>query len=522
MNFQKLSIGLIGCLMLTACAVGEDYQKPKPVVNANWIAPKDTAAITSQANALLKGPWWEQFQDKTLSHLMSQALANNNDLKTAEARIRESRANEHTAWAARLPEVNGVANATRQKYGASSFGVYDSSTQLGLSGDWDLDVAGENRRRDEAAAAEIDATIADRDNVQLVLLSEVAKNYMLLRTAQRQFELTQQNLKFQQDTLDVTNGQRAAGAISDLEVARATAQAKGTAARLPQIETAIAAAINRLNILCGQNPGAMNSLLAAPQALPQVPQSVVVATPISVIGRRPDVRAAEHRLAESAAISNAAFAEFFPKISLSGFLSTESSSEYGAGNPWSAAINGILPLLNFGKIRAGVNAADARQNQAFYNYQQTILLALEETENALTSYLNEQKRRDTLAIVAAEEDKAAIIAREQYKAGVTTQLDLLTAEENKLDSENDLALSNSAVAQNLIALYRALSENTGEDVLVSNPSMAQKNEPSKPLAHKTILPPTLATETKIVPPFIETPVTYENGVMIITGAPEPK
>jgi outer membrane protein TolC len=253
--------------------------------------------------------------------------------------------------------------------------------------------------------------------------------------------------------------------------------------------------MNRLNILCGQDPGALNHLLSAAQALPQVPQSVVIATPISAIERRPDVRAAERRLAEAAALSNAAFAEFFPKISLSGFLSTESSLQYGSGNPWSAAVNGVLPLLNFGRIRAGVNAADARQNQAFYNYQQTILLALEETENALTSYLNEQKRRDSLAVAAAEQDKAAIIAREQYKAGVASQLDLLTAEENKLDAENDLALSDAAVAENLITLYRALGENMRENI--SDNKTAQPHEMAA------------------APAPINPPVTYENGVMVI-------
>ncbi len=189
--------------------------------------------------------------------------------------------------------------------------------------------------------------------------------------------------------------------------------------------------------------------------IPQVPTEQIVSLPINSIRTRPDVISAERKLAEATALNAAAFAEYFPNFSLEAFLGVSDSSIYGSASPWTATANALLPLINFGRIDAGVDAASARKQQAFYNYRQTVLLAVEETENALNAYVNEMKRKDELSEVAAIQAQAGNIAREQYRAGVASQLDLLTAERGQLDAEGEAVNSQALAAEKLMNLYKA-------------------------------------------------------------------
>ncbi len=322
---------------------------------------------------------------------------------------------------------------------------------------------GANRARLEAAGAGLEATTFDRDRTQLVLAAEIARNYVRLRASQQQYAITLQNLRIQQETLKITQGQRDEGAVSDLDVVRAQAQVNGTMARLPQIRTASVSFINRLNVLTGHAPGTLDEVLNKVRMIPSMPPALVIATPVAVIAQRPDVSVAERRLAQATALSAAAIADFYPKLSLQGFFGVQHSQLYGVTSPWSATVTALLPLLNFGKLSSQADAADARKEQALYVYQQTILLALEEAENSLSGYLSELNRRKSLQLVAAQQAKAADIAREQYKAGIAAQIDLLVAERNRLDADNDVILSQQQVAENLILLYRSLGASWKEE-----------------------------------------------------------
>ncbi len=475
---MRRTISLCAILSLTACAVGPDYKRPPVTVTQNWgNADQKFVQVAPDRNKLIAGSWWRQFQDDTLNTLVDKTLANNNDLKTAGARVTEAQQNASAAWAILWPEINTTGSYGKQKVSQTFFEGRDTTAQAGLSGDWDLDVAGGNKRRREAALAGVDAARAVENNTRLALITEVAQNYVQLRSGQEQRALTQKNLEMQRHTLEITQGQRQAGAISDFEVARAAAQVNQTAARLPQIDRTIVAAQNHLCILAGLPPGSFDALLNAPQAVPLLPTEIVAGAPLNTIARRPDIRAAERQLAQAAALSNAAFADFFPKITLEGFVGVQHSHLFGSESPWSAAVNGIMPLLNWGRIQAQVNAADARQQQALYNYQQAVLLALEDTENALNTYINELKRRDMLADAAQEQAKAAVIAREQYKAGVATQLDLLYAEQNQLNADSDLAQSKGAAAIDLMLLYRALGDDGSDKPVMDSLSVVNSVKP---------------------------------------------
>lgn len=450
---------LVAMLVLSACALGKDYKQPDLGIDPEWSALKETSAVSTKSQDDEKEPWWKQFNDSKLSGLIEKALANNNDLKLAEARIDEARATERNASAQLFPEFDATGSYQRQRYSAANTGRLDHLSQAGIGGNWTLDLFGFQRRRDEAAEASAEASEYTRDQTRLSLVADVARYYIQVRSLQQQLLLTQKNLTIQQGTVKATHAQRKEGAVSDLEVARAEAQAGNTQSRLPQIKTAIFAALNRLAVLTTVKVNILQAELNEPAPLPSAPEKQVILTPLSVISTRPDVHAAERQLKAATALSDAAFADFFPKITLSALLGPQQSALFGNSTPWSAGVNGVLPILDFGRLQTQLDAANARQQQAFFTYQQTALLAVEEIENALMAYENEIHRSQLLAKVARQQAKAALVAREQYKLGVITQLELLLAENSQLDAENELNASQSAVVADLTFLYKALGSN---------------------------------------------------------------
>lgn len=450
--------------LLTACAVGKDYETPALNVDSVWniLAEPDATKIELQnAEEYKNTPWWELFKDETLTLLIKRAEANNNELRQAAARIEEARANELGTTARLLPEIDGSSSATRHTLGGFEKDKLENTKGYNARGRWDIDLFGRNRRRDEAASYNTEAATADHARIRLQVLADVGKNYVRLRGLQKQYELTFRNLELQRKTLSVTNAQREEAMVSDLDVLRAKAQTGNTRSRLPLIKSQIDETINRLAVLVADRPASLQPLLEETTPIPVIPKQIVASTPVNIIGNRPDVKVAERKLAEATALSGAAFAEFFPNLSLDGMWGKSKSDFFGNLTPWNAGANLVMPLLDFGRIRAGVDAADAREQQAFFNFQQTVLLAVEDTENAFSAYLNEIERRQILVDVAAQQTKAADIAREQYFAGIIPQLDLLDAERSALAAENEIVSSEVQTAQNLITLYATLGKMEG-------------------------------------------------------------
>jgi NodT family efflux transporter outer membrane factor (OMF) lipoprotein len=475
---------LLACLLLAACTVGKDYKKPDLQLNQNWqaldtaqsefgaAAPLVSTASANMSSIILRQEqqdnlnsplWWERFNDPVLTRLIEKTREANNDLKAAQARIAEARGDARATTSALYPQLNATGSATHNS--AALGQPADTIKQTGLSASWDIDLFGGDQRNAEAAQAEIEATEADRNKVLLTIISNVATNYIQLRSLQQQSVLTIRNLHMQSDTLKITMGQRSAGAISDLEVARAEAEVTGTASRLPQIHSAMIAVLNRICVLTGESPHTLMTDITDPQPIPIVPKEVVIATPIDAIQRRPDVQASERRLAEATALSGAAIAQLYPKISLQSFFGGEWSQVYGYSAPFNATASALMPLLDWGRLHGLIDAANAHQRAAFFTYQQTVLQGIEEIENTLTSYHDEQKRQVLLEAMVSQQTKATEVAREQYKVGAATQLDLLTAENSQLSAENDLTLSRAALATDLVQLYIVMGESVPLDYL---------------------------------------------------------
>jgi NodT family efflux transporter outer membrane factor (OMF) lipoprotein len=444
---------IIAMLLFGCLKVGENYKKPELNIKNKWNA-EDSSIKVSDEKLPLK--WWQNFNDTQLSLLAEKSLSYNHDIKISEARIKEAVANHNAAFASLFPQISGAGSLKREQLGAASGRGIEESSNIGVRGAWDLDIFGGNKRRKEAAEATLESTQAHNDRVKLSIVAEVARNYIKLCQFKKQKQLVIENIKIQQNTLDGVNEKRKVGEATDLEVTRAEAQVEDTKIRLTQLDTDIAIVLNRLNVLTGEDVDVIAGFVSEKLELPDIKEDIVVSTPIQVVATHPDIRAAERELASRTALTGAAFAEMFPKLSLEGFFGSAESALFGAATPWNVAGNLFMPILNFGALRAQVKAADARQEQAFEQYQQTVLLTLENAHNTFTSYKNEKIRAKQLESTLEKRKKIVEISKEKYNAGSVTQLDLLLAQENQLDAENNLAISQSNVSQSAVALYESL------------------------------------------------------------------
>lgn len=332
--------------------------------------------------------------------------------------------------------------------------------QAGFDARWELDVFGGNRRAVEAADATIEATEEFRRDVTVSLVSEIARNYIELRAAQQRLAITNKNIDAQANTVDITRARFDAGLTSELDVVRAEAQLASTQSQIPLLETQIAASMHRLAVLLGEDPGALKNELNQPEAMPVAPEEVPVGLPSDLLRRRPDIRQAERELAAATARIGVAVADLYPKFYLTGAFGGASDSLgsilSGANQIWSFGPSVELPLFQGGRIRSNIEVERARQEQALIGYEQDILLALEEVENSLVSFAQEQVRRESLEASVASNREAVRLANERYVRGLEGFLNVLQAQQQLFLSEVELVRSESFVLTDLIALYKAL------------------------------------------------------------------
>lgn len=465
-RFDWLRI-LLCLLPIGACTVGPDYQRPGTTMPAAW-REAEQRGVASHAADLAQ--WWTVFGDPVLDSLMMRAGQSNLDLRLAEARIREARAARAVSAAGEFPTVDtsAIYNRSQASQTAQTMrGVSGSSNgraqdlfRLGFDASWEVDVFGGIRRTVEAADATVEAFIEDRRDLLVTLFGEVGRNYIDLRGAQRRLAVARANLAAQQDTLYLTRVRYQAGLVSDLDVAQAEAQANSTAAQIPSLESIVKQAAYALDVLLGAQPGILWGELEKPSAIPALPQELAVGLPSELLRRRPDIRRAERQLAAATAQVGAATAELFPKFSLLSAVGLQSASAgdlfMGRSRFWSIGPAVHWPIFDAGRIRANIEARNAQQEQALTQYERTILVALRDVETALVNYANEQNRNAALVDAVTANRRAFSLANELYLRGLNSFLNVLDAQRSLFASENDLAQSEAAMANNLVALYKAL------------------------------------------------------------------
>jgi len=463
---------------LGGCTVGPDYRETVPTLPDHWQAGKDAntelAAIDKEA---LKN-WWQSFDDPTLNQLMDQALTGNLDLKIALTRIDQARAERRGTRAELFPTVNVKAGAQRQENPLPGLapGIRYNMFELGFDALWEIDLFGRQQRRLEAASADLEAANEVYSQSLVTLTAELARSYVDYRSLQNQLRITRSNLESQQHTLALTQKLFKEGVVARHEVVRSRAQTETTMSQIPALEARMIGTQRQLEVLVGRHPGALAHNLNLLGAVPQAPGKQLLLSPATTIRNRPDIHIAERHLAAATAMQGAAIAELFPKISLSAFLglrNTDVESLFkSAAFSYGTAANLLQPLLNFGRIRAGIDLADARQKEAYLAYEKAILEALQETETAMTKYLNEEVRRQMLSRSAEDLRESVRLSQLRYQEGVISFLDVLDSQRNLYAAEIELARSEAEASTDLIAVYKALGGGINP---ITPPQLSQEN-----------------------------------------------
>jgi multidrug efflux system outer membrane protein len=409
--------------------------------------------------------WWKVFHDPRLDSLIERALVGSHDLRIATARLREARAQRSAAFWDLGPTVDAQASFrdNRLSKNAQAFPDAEVNTHLydaNFDAGWELDIFGGKRRAWEAARAGVAASEEDRRDVLVSVLAEVARNYMEVRGFQRRLAIARTNIASQQTALKLTQERFKGGVSGELDVTQAAGLLAGTQSQLPTLEASLKQAMHRLGVLLGQEPDALVKDLSQEAPIPITPPEVPVGLPSELLRRRPDVRRAEQLLAGATARIGVQTAELFPKFSLFGTagLQSLSASDWFANDSrfWSVGPTVSWRLLDFGRIRSQIQAANAREEQALAAYEKAVLTSLEDVENALVAYTKEKERYRSLQEQVDATRRAVELAKERYTKGVADFLNVLDAERSSYLAEDNLVQSERTIDVNLIALYKAL------------------------------------------------------------------
>ena len=459
-------------LLVTGCTVGPNYRPPQVSVPPAYREP--FPATTNQPSPDL-AQWWRLFHEPQLDALIQEATVANHDVRLAQARIREARAQQGVTRSALFPSIDANGQYTRERLSrntpdgflarAAGQPLQQNFFDAGFDMNWELDIFGGNRRALEAAKADFGATVEASRGVLITVIGDVGLNYLDLRGLQKQLAVARDNFRLQEQTLDLTRDQFKAGLASELDTARAEAQAANTRSQIPLLEQDIQRAIYRLSVLIGKEP--MESRLIAQVPIPPATPGIPVGLPSDLLRRRPDIRQAEREVAAATARIGVATADLFPHFFLTGaagLQSVNASDFFNAGSRfWSLGPSVTWPLFTAGRIRQNIKVQNARQEQALIRYEQTVLTSLEEVENALVACGKEQAHHQALAESETANRRAVELADQRYRSGLVDFLNVLETQRSLLLVQDDLARSERTLDQNLVRLYKALGGGWAEE-----------------------------------------------------------
>ncbi len=468
----KISLIIALLSLLAGCAnipsVGPDYHGPQTKAPEHWSEPLAGGETNSAAAT---ADWWHNFHDAELDALIGRAVSSNLDLRIAQSRVCEARAQDGAAFANFGPTVDATGSYARSLQSRhqpvlgslplpNSVPFENNVYQAGLDASWEIDIFGGQRRSVEAAKAQLFASEFNRRDVLVTLLGEVARNYVDLRGYQQQLAIANQNIAAQENSLAITQNRFTNGLATDLDVQQAKTVLASTRANVPTLEAAIETITHALEVLLGQQPGTLQTELATASPIPAQPPLVPIGLPSELLLRRPDIRSAERQLAAATANIGVAESDYFPKFSLTGnfgYESVSASDWFASGSKmWSVGPTVQWRLFDMGRIRANVKIQNARQEQSLATYEQTVLTAFQEVENSLVLYAKEQVRRNSLQDAVVSSQKSLDTSNKLYANGLTDFLHVLDAERSLYQAQDALVQSDRAISANLIALYKSL------------------------------------------------------------------
>jgi len=463
---RMLAAGLTVSLVLPACApVGPDYATPDIPVPDYWNTAVRSDLESSNPDI---SNWWRRFHDPTLNKLIALAAASNRELAIAAERIEEARARAGVARGGLAPFVSTQGSLTENRATESQpFQPLDNPSEIAdatIDAGWEIDFVGGLRRAVQAARRNLAATREFHRDAMVVIYAEVASTYIEYRTLQERLAVTEENIKRQRESVQLTSDRKNAGLAPEIDVSQARENLASSEAVIPQIRTRLAAAKNRLALLVGRYPGALDPLLGK-GTIPTLDRSAAIGLPVDLLRARPDIRAAERELAAQTARIGLATAELYPKFSLLGtfglqtigatedFLSAPSRTyAFGPAFRWR--------IFGGGRLRANVRLEESRARQALLNYQNAVLEAVADVETALAALAYERRRLAHLKDAVTFARKTVDLIRDNYKNGLVNFQNVLDAERTIFSNQDQAAVSRGLIARNHVALYRALGGGT--------------------------------------------------------------
>jgi NodT family efflux transporter outer membrane factor (OMF) lipoprotein len=455
-------------VVMAACApVGPDFVRPDVPLNPDWLEA-ELDAFESDAADLTE--WWKTLEDPVLDNLVETAYQQNNALKIAGLRVLESQARLGIATGNRYPQVQVLAGD------ASAIGTSDSGSgsnsrdqslnqfNLGASLSWEMDFWGRFRRGIEAADAGLLASIANYDEVLVLLTAQVADVYTIIRATEEQLRLAQESVAIQQRSYDIVQVLYRNGDSSELDALQAQTLLLSTQTVIPELEATIDQSKNALGVLLGMSPGEVNALLSG-GALPSVPESIAVGVPANLLRQRPDVRKAELQALAQNALVGVAEANLYPSFSLSGtlgFSSTEFEDNVlddlfgGDSVSYVAGVSFVWPFFNYDRIRNNIRVEDARLQQALIGYQDTVIQAAGEVENALTFHISALEKDRILQQGVEAARRSADLSLVRYQEGFADYQRVLNAQQSLFGQQQRYAANRGDIVRSLIAIYRSL------------------------------------------------------------------
>ena len=451
---MKKRLLILTLLGLAAC-------KPAPLVEHAPSVPLQWSAIGANKlkppdNQTLK-EWWRQFNDPSLTWLIEQTLKNSPDINAAAARIQEARGLQTSSHAELLPKITGVANASRSRqlfYTPLTGNAYDAS----FDASYELDLFGRNRETARASDAALNAASREYDWVKLSMVAEVSRTYVLLRAAEKQIALAKTNLATEKNIYDLIRRQRQAGGASEFDVERISLQVNRSTAEIADYKRQRETYALSLMTLTGLTAPEINVHLPPSTRIPGLTLKPLTLAPATVLAHRPDIDAANARLAQATSLKNSQAADVFPTVSLSGLFGISKTLLVDTTHIWSIGANAGVTLLDFGRIRGQIDAASAREVQAYEDWRKSVLQAMQDVETSLTNAARIQEQRAALKQANDHAAASVNLARMRFKAGDESLLDVLDAQRVRIEADSALVNAEAAYSTALIALYKSLGQ----------------------------------------------------------------
>jgi len=503
-----LLVAILAMLVLGCTMVGPDYVRPPVKVEQTWRETDDKRVQTASADYK---DWWQAFKDPAINKLIDTAYRENLTLRIAGVRVLEARAQLGIAVGDFYPQTQqGAGSLTRTRISerdptaTSSTQFTVNQDQVGLNVGWELDFWGKFRRSIQSADASLQATMADYDNVLVILTADVATSYIIIRTLEKRLSIARRNVQIQTESLQIAQARFEGGTTSQRDVEQAKTILANTQATIPSLETQVRQAQNGLSVLLGLPPSDLTNLLTGKSEIPAPPPQVAVGIPADLLRRRPDIRSAELRALAQCSRIGVAKADLYPAFSLTGtvgFTASDVATFYlGDIFQWRSRAGSFGPsfqwnLFNYGSITNQVRVQDARFQESLIAYQNSVLKAQQEVEDNLVAFLKAQERARFLSDSVAAALRSLELAVLQYREGITDFTTVLTAQQALLSEQDSLATTLGDISRNLVGVYRALGGGwqlrEGQDFVPAETkeAMAKRTNWGRLLAPAAVAPP---------------------------------